>query len=420
MKNLLAAFAAPLAHGLRMVANLVILKLIAITLGPIGMGTLGNFMSLTTMISVFAGAGITTGITKYVAEYKSSPKRLIRFLGSSFTFGFIFSTFFLTGSLIFSSQISIALFDTKDLYWLIITAGVAQLFCFFGSAVIAVANGLQRQDVFAIISLAGYLFAIPISFFLIKMGGVSTAAIALLLVAGAAGLPALYFSIRSPLFKIVRLKLIISDAKLLFRYSIMAFVSALTFPTVEIIIRTLIIEFQDHNSAGLWQAMTRLSGAYLGLFTLYLSTNYMPQLSAIYDRTRTVQVVSFTLIKIAILFSGFAFIIYFLRDYIISNLYSVEFLDISNIIIWYLIGDLFRITSYVIGFIGVAKGALRIYIVCELLQALLLIAISYVALRQNGSLLEIAQAYTFSYLIYALVSLIIFKQYKRGSYDFSR
>ncbi|MDP3928878.1 MAG: oligosaccharide flippase family protein, partial [Bacteroidota bacterium] len=81
MKNLLAAFAAPLAHGLRMVANLVILKLIAITLGPIGMGTLGNFMSLTTMISVFAGAGITTGITKYVAEYKSSPKRLIRFLG---------------------------------------------------------------------------------------------------------------------------------------------------------------------------------------------------------------------------------------------------------------------------------------------------------------------------------------------------
>lgn len=409
-----------MAHGLRMLANLVILKLIAVTLGPIGMGVLGNFMSLTTMVSVFAGGGIATGITKYVAEYKSHPRRLIEFLGSAFAFGFFFSAIFFLLALIFSKQISLALFGDEGFFWLIVTIGVAQLVCFFGTAVVSVANGLNRQDVFAIITMVGYTLAIPLSFALILVNGISGAAIALLIVASAAGVPAIYVSMRSRITRVVRLKLKRGDAHRLLRYSVMALASALVFPLVEIFIRTLIIELLGQGDAGIWQAMTRLSGAYLGLFTLYLATTYMPRLSALNERVSVSRAVNHSLVRMGVLFSVFAASMYFLRDYVVTILYSSEFLGVSGLLFWYLLGDLFRLSSYVIGFLGVAKAALRLYVVCELSQAGLLIGFSYFALCEGGKLIDVAQAYALAYFCYFVVMLFAFVQYRRGAYDFSR
>ena len=403
-----------------MTANLVILKMIAVTLGPVGMGVLGNFMSLTTMISVFSGGGIATGITKYVAEYKSRPKRLIEFIGSAFAFGSLFSAIFLFGTLVFSKQISLALFGSDEFYWLILTIGIAQIVCFFGTAVVSVANGLNRQDIFAIVTIVGYTIAIPIAFVLISTNGISGAAIALLVVASAAGVPAIYFAMRSPITRLIRIELNKYDTNRLMRYSLMALVSALVFPLVEISIRTLIIELLGHGDAGLWQAMTRLSGAYLGLFTLYLSTTYMPLLSALNERALVSRTVLGNLLRVGIVFSVFSLLVYFLKEDIVIALYSPEFIGVSGIVLWYLIGDLFRICSYVIGFLGVAKAALKLYVFCELFQAISLVGLSYFTLRGGGKLIDVAQAYALAYFLYFIMMLFAFGQYRRGAYDFSR
>lgn len=420
VRKLLAAISAPMAHVFRMAANLVILKMIAVMLGPVGLGVLGNFMSLTTIVSVFAGGGIATGITKYVAEFRSRPRRLIEFIGSAFTFGFLFSAVFFLVVLLFSKQISLALFGNEDFYWLILSIGVAQLFCFFGTAVISVANGLSRQDVFAIITVVGYTLATPLSFVLILVNGISGAAIALLIVASAAGGPAICFAMRSRITRLVRLKLKRGDGHGLLRYSAMALASASVFPLVEIFVRTFIIELLGHGDAGIWQAMTRLSGAYLGLFTLYLATTYMPRLSALSERELVSEAVIYCLVRIGALFSVFAVTMYFLRDYVVEILYSPEFIDVGGLVFWYLLGDLFRLSSYVIGFLGVAKAALRMYVVCELFQAGSLMGLSYLALRGGGRLIDVGQAYALAYFFYFVVMLFAFLQYKRGAYDFSR
>lgn len=420
MRGLLANFAAPLAHSLRMGANLVIVKMIAVTLGPVGMGLLGNFMSLTTIVSIFAGGGIATAITKYVAEYRLRPRRLIEFIGSAFAFGFLFSAIFFLGMLIFSRQISLALFGNESYSWLMPMIGVAQLVCFFGTAVISVANGHNRQDVFAVITLVGYLLSIPVSFALILFCGISGAAIALLVVASSAGLPAIYFLRRSRMAKFIRLRLNIDDARRLLRFSFMALVSASLFPLAEIYIRSLIIDLLGHGDAGIWQAMTRLSGAYLGLFTLYLSTSYMPKLSALSDRILISRTVILSLIKIGVLFSGFSVLLYFLKNHVVTILYSAEFLGVTGLIFWYLLGDLFRIISYVIGFLGVAKAALRLYVFCEVVQVGIVVLLFYFSLQAGGKLIDLARAYALAYFLYFVVLFFAFLQFKRGKYDFSR
>ncbi len=420
MRNLIVTFAGPLAHGLRMAANLVILKMIAVTLGPVGMGTLGNFMSLTTMISVFSGGGIATGITKYVAEHQKSPRRLIDFIGTAFAFGFLFSAIFLVGSIVFSAQLSVFFFGNSGFIWLMPAIGLAQLICFFGAAVIAIANGQRRQDIFALITLVAYLFAIPISFVLIYAYGFDGAAIALLIVASATGIPAVYFAMRSRLTPLIRIRFNSVDTKRLSRFSIMLLASAVLFPISEIFIRTMVIEFLGEGEAGLWQAMTKLSGAYLGFFSLYLSTNYMPQLSALSDRLLISQIVGQTIIKFGALFALFGVGVFFVKDFVVTLLFSVDFLTMTPLFVWQLLGDLFRLSAYVIGFLGVAKAAFRMYIVCEVLQVFLQIIFAYLILNNGGALVDLVQSYALAYFIYFFVMIFAFYKYYRGRFDFFR
>ncbi|WP_416560454.1 O-antigen translocase [Limnohabitans sp. yimb22184] len=420
MSKFLANLAAPLAHSFRMAANLVILKLIAITLGPVGMGVLGNFMSLTTMMSIFAGGGISSGITKYVAEYKSNPKRLIEFIGSALTFGTYFSIFIFIISIILSRQISSILFGSAEYYWLILAVGIFQIICFFGVAVVSVANGLRRQDVFAIITLVGYSLAIPIAWVLISNYKISGAAIALLVVASAAALPATYFAVKSPITKLFKFRLKRADAKQLARFSFMALASATIFPFAEIFIRTLIVDILGSNNAGYWQATIRLSGAYIGLFTLFMSISYMPMLSAEIRKEQVSKLIYKHLLGVGGVFAIFACILYFLKSELIVILFSPEFLPAAEVLGWYLVGDFFRVTAYVIGFLGVARAAWRLYVICEVLQVGLLILFTYVGLILGGNLMYVAYAYTIGYLTYFFVMLVVFRQYQKGTYDFFR
>jgi O-antigen/teichoic acid export membrane protein len=409
-----------MAHGLRMVANLVILKMIAVMLGPVGMGGLGNFMSLTTMISVFSGGGIATGITKYVAEYQKSPRRLIKFIGTAFAFGFLYSAIFFVGSIVFSAKLSVVLFGSSDFIWLMPTIGLAQLICFFGTAVIAIVNGQRRQDLFALITLVAYFLAIPISFVLIYTFELDGAAIALLVVASATGIPAVFLVMRSRLTPLIRIRFNSADTKKLSRFAIMLLASAVLFPISEIFIRTMVIELLGKNEAGLWQALSKLSGAYLGFFTLYLSVSYMPQLSALSDRSLISQAVGQMIIKIGAVFAFFGAGLFIVKDFVVTLLFSIDFLNMTPLFIWQLLGDFFRLSAYVIGFLGVAKAAFRMYIACEVLQVFLQMFFAYLTLNKGGSLVELVQSYALAYFIYFLVMLFAFFKYYRGRFDFFR
>ena len=64
-------------------AGLFVIKWIALIYGSEGVGQAANYMTLLTVLSVFAGAGIFNGVTKYVAEYEMQPLQLAEMLGCS-------------------------------------------------------------------------------------------------------------------------------------------------------------------------------------------------------------------------------------------------------------------------------------------------------------------------------------------------
>lgn len=402
----LAAAAAASAHGLRMLVNLVIIKMIAVVLGPAGLGAIGNLLSVLSVIMVFAGGGIANGIAKYVAQYKQRPRHMVRLLETAFAIGFATSAVIMGVSIFAARPIAVVLFNTASLWWLSPLLGVAHFACFLGISTIAVANGQQRSDLFAAISISAYLGCLPAAFVLIHFLGFAGASLALMLMAGCTALPSLWLLLRAPVRHILRFRFHQPETKQLLRFSAMTLSSALTFPIAEILVRTSVTGSLGMEQAGIWQASIRLSSAIMGFCTVYLATSYMPRLSALEDPDTAYRFVLRTILSIGLISSLVAIGVYAARGIVVPLLFSRTFSPLEPLMGWQLTGDLFRVCSYVIGFFVIARARLGLHIGAELVQYVLYAGISVAIIHTGGNLMDVVRGYALSYGIYFSIALI--------------
>lgn len=410
---LAAPAAAIIAHGLRMAVSLIVIKFMALALGPAGLGLLGNFMSIVTVMTLFAGGGILTGITKYVAEYRAEPERLKHFLQSASAYGLIASVVVMLITVIAAKPLSLWLFERSDLAWLVPSIGLTHLLCFIGGGIVAIVNGKHQPRLFATITIAGYVGAIPVALVLIGAGGVSGAAVALMAVAASTALPALVIAAREGLLRLVMPRIDWDDFVRLLRFTCIAAVSAIAFPVTEILIRNELTDALGLGATGIWQGLARLSGAIIGFFTMFLATSHMPRLSAISDRREAAMAVLRMLSFVGPAFAACAVLTYLGRSVAVPLLFSQAFRPMEVVIGWQLLGDLFRVCSYVVGFLGIAKAAMKIHIAAELTQCGLYLATTVVALNLGWGLRGVAQAYAVAYALYFAITLVALREYAR-------
>jgi PST family polysaccharide transporter/antigen flippase len=73
------------------------------------------------------------------------------------------------------------------------------------------------------------------------------------------------------------------------------------------------------------------------------------------------------------------------------------------------------VSSYVIGFIAVAKAATKIYIAAELLQNGLFLLFAMLMLHLYGDIRAVMISYAVTYIIYFIVSAIFFGFYLKAA-----
>lgn len=404
----LAPVYAGLAHGVRLLSSLMIIKLIAVYVGPEGLARLGFFLSLTSIVAVFAGGGISNGVIKLVAESHDSPVRLVRILNSAILYGGVFSMVVLALSIIFASPLSEIVFGEPQFWWMMPIIGLAQLLAFLGVITISTINGLGRQDMFAGITFIAHFGAITIAYVLISRLGMEGSALALAMASACVGFVSLIVIARSGILRVLRPHYKRETFAKLFRFSLMTLSAAVFFPITEILIRALIIAELGLEVAGLWQGLIRLSGAYIGFFSVFLATTFMPRLSKTKDMQSCRNLVLRQLPLVGATYSVCAFGIYLLREHVVQFVFSEGFMPLTDVIFWQLLGDLFRVCSYIIGFLLVAKTATRLYISAEFLQFGTYLAVSFLIIAKGGQLEEITRGYALSYGIYFTAMLTLF------------
>lgn len=408
-----ASTASVIAQAVRMLSGLVIIKLIAVSLGPEGFGRLGHFMSLIAILSVLAGGGIMNGIVKYVSEYKKNENKLYPFLSNTLAYSLIFSLLVFFIILLFSKRISVLLFNEEKSANLIVFLSLIQFTYGLLSFCNGTINGLKETTKFAKIIILGTLIGLPISYYFIHYYGFGGAVIGLAVVNTSLLFPAMYEIYKLGFFKKINIKFNWPDTKKISKFSLMQIFSLATLPLAEIYIRSLILHDAGLHEAGLWQSLMRLSSVYVGFFTTFLAAYYLPTLSSMLDKDEIFDYVIKYIVAIGGIFIFIAIVVYNLRTFVFSVIFSKEFIIPSKYVLFQLMGDFFKIMSYVIGFFVVAKAKTVLYILAELAQSSLYLGVAVILIKFND-VLEVFPAYAISNFLYFLICVVGLLLYKRN------
>lgn len=403
---------------IKLVSGLVVTKVIAIYIGPAGIALIGQFQNFLNVIRTLGNGAINSGVTKYVAEYneKDNEKR-DAFISASFIITFFVSG--ILGTILFftSSWISRWMFQTEDYSGLFKVLGTTLGLIGLNTIILSIINGLKRFKLFIIINIIGSLLSLVLTYILTVKYNLWGALLSTILV------QSLLLTVSLP---IALKKLKISFAfqfklhweyyKKLFAFSLMSIISVICVAVSQILIRNHLTDNFSLKEAGYWQSVWMISAMYLMILTTAFSTYYLPRLSELKDpnEIRKEILSGYKIIIPFVIIT--ATMIFFMKDIIIVLLYTKDFYPMRELFFYQLMGDFFKMCSWTLSFLMIAKGMTRTFIVTEIIFSASFFLLTVGLTSQNG-LEGVVQAHLVNYILYFIVMILIFKDILKKNID---
>ncbi len=411
MKWLKVASLTGLAYLSKLLTVLFIIKQISISHGPIGLGFIGNFLTLVSLASTLGGGGILSGIIKYLAEYSGLSKRQDSFAGSALAYTMFFSLLTLVIGLVFIGQLTNVVFSNQDYRGFIYFFLTAQLIVSINNFSYGMVNGLKKNSAYAFFLVGGNLIAIIFSYFAIRNYGLWGMILAIMAPTIFPFIPVTYYMLKNGIVRKMRFDSFFNDSHMLVKFSLMRFGSAICFPVVEIIVTNLIKENLGLTTAGFWQAISKLSAAYLSFYSLFLTFYFLPIIASIFEKPKIVKEVNRVMLIIGSSFCLMMAVYFVFNNLIIRIILSIEFLPINNLMLLQMIGDFFRVLGWVIGFVVISRASIKLYLLGEVFQGLLFVILSYLSLQHHHDLRSIILSYDITCFLYFIISVVLFILY---------
>jgi polysaccharide transporter, PST family len=402
------------ATAARLVAGLLVMKLVAWFSGPVGVAKLGQFMSLMSFLTVLAGGGIGSGIVKYVAEYKADSEKLGLLLNTAFCFVLAASCLMGLGVLLFSQSISLWLLGEIRYESLIWVLAVAQLVIALHNYVVAIINGFMDIRRVTLLHIAGSTLAIAITVLLAYFFQLYGALLALVIGQAAMLLVSLPVFLGSPYFSrgFFRLRYDAAMTIRLAKFSAMTLTSALLPPLVHIWVRNYLATEFSWEEVGYWQAVSKVSEAYLMFITMAISVYYMPMLSSITDRERFKAEVRTAYRYILPVVAMLAAAIYSVREWVTILLFSEGFAAANSLYGAQLLGDVIKVASFILSYVMLAKAMTTVFILSEVVFSVTYVSLVYFLTGPFG-LIGAMYAFVINYLIYFAFTAFVARSFIR-------
>ncbi|WP_245744852.1 O-antigen translocase [Flavobacterium frigoris] len=392
--------------------GLVTSKLLAVFVGPSGMALVGNLRNFMTSVESISTLGFQNGIVKYVAEIKEEKPRLQKLLSTIFI-SLVVVAILLSGVLfLFAAFWNQEIFGNNYQYKSIFRAlALALPWYVISIFLISVLNGLGSFKRVIWINSIGNAIGLLVSIALILEYRTFGALLAIVVSPALLFFVSFYFVNKEiDVFKsISRSDFDFAIIKNLSSYSLMALVSSVLGPLVFLAIRNNIIQTLDYNQAGYWETMMRISTYYMLFASTILTVYFLPKLAVVKNNQET-KIVFWSYYKwILPVFIVGVTIVYFLRFYIVKLLFTQEFLPVTTLFFWQLVGDVLKVASLILGYQFFAKKLTAAFIFTELLS----LSINYfssIFLVSIYGLEGIVMAHALTYFVYLVVLGVYFRK----------
>ena len=385
-------------------------KIIAIFLGPTGMGIFNLINYPITLVSQFSGLGISTSGVREIAQVQSEKElseiavvirywnRTLGIIGSLLLFGF-------------APYVSMISFGDDSYTWAFQVLSVVVFLTNLGGEYEVLLRGRRETKLVAkagfYSSLVGFIASIP---FYYAFGIPGIIVVILITALTLASINYLYAR-----------KLNIQPIKLSYREIFMRgqnmasigffiVLGDLIFVSVITIVNTFIRSNGGIEDVGYFQACMQITQSSINIVLIAMAADYFPRLSSLQANSKETSIIASqqaevaTLLCAPILITLIVFI-----PYVIKILLSEEFICIEKAISWFLIGSIFRLPSWAMNFVVLAKGKTKLYVMFVVVNNLLLLplyCIGYMLYSIEG----IGMSYIVLMILYTVIQNIIVKK----------
>ncbi|MCE0731186.1 O-antigen translocase [Halomonas sp. G15] len=401
-----------IAVVIKMLTLLGLNKILAIYVGPAGYAALGQFQNAVQMITTLASGAINTGVTKYTAEYHNDEARQHAVWRTAGTISLIGSVLVGIGVIVFNKPLAGWFLKDESLGSVFVWFAATLVLFVFNTLLLAILNGKKEIQRYVTANIAGSLFALVVTTLMAIQLGLYGALVALAIYQSLTFFVTLTLTYKASWFNLRYLLGGIDkqSAKGLAKFTAMALTSAACVPLSHILIRNHLGETLGWEAAGYWEAMWRLSAAYLMLVTTTLSVYYLPRLSELQDPADIKKEILQGYRVILPVAASCGFIIYLLRDFVIRILFTSEFIQMEALFGWQMVGDTLKIGSWILAYLLLSKAMTKLFILTEITFAIFFYGLTYHFVNIWG-LQGVAIAHSVNYLFYWAVMAIIVISY---------
>lgn len=358
------------AQVINIAVSLVKMKAVAVLLGPAGVGLVGLYMNLVQTASTVSALGFGNVGTRQIATANAEGgdiavgrTRRALFWG---TLGLA-----LFGAAVFwalSGWIARVILDdpsrANDVVWL----SVAVALTVAAGSQGALLTGLRRVGDLARINVLSGLAGAVLGVAALWLWG-QVGLLALVLVAPVATFlfGHLYVSrLGPPVGPPALLPELLREWRVMARLGSAFMVSGLVTVLGFLVARTLVQRELGAEALGQFQAAWAIGMTYLGFVLSAMGTDYYPRLTAaIRDRAAAVRLVNEQTEVALLLCAPVLLAMLGLAPWVIHLLYSAEFGPAVEILRWQLLGDILKVMSWPLGFVILASGAGKTYVLTE-------------------------------------------------------
>lgn len=330
------------AQGINYLIGMVRTKLVAVLLGPAGVGLVGLYMSATELVGIIAGLGINTSGVREVAEAHGSGKaehiaRTVKTLRRACWATGILGWLLCAG---LSYPLSVYTFGTGERAWAIAILGATILITAVSGGQSALIQGssrigdLARMNVLGAVS--GTLVAVGLYGWLGQKGIVPV-----IIVTAACNLGFSWWFARK--IPVIPISLTgwetIGNAKQLIRIGMAFMYGAILFSAVGLTIRSLIVKKYGLDANGVYQAAWVISGLFANFIISAMGTDFYPRLTAVAKDNEHVNrlVNEQTEIGILLALPGLLGTLVF-APWLMRLLYTAKFLPGAELLPWFVVG----------------------------------------------------------------------------------
>lgn len=372
----------------QVVINLLKTKVIALLLGPAGIGLLGLLSSAVEMLKTLLGVGLETGAVKELSEATTThhPETVAKTLITLRRCMWVTAIAALLTTLLLAPWLSQWSFGTKEYTLTFAILSIAVLFDLLCTGQMAALRGMRRIGDLAKAKILGAVSGLLLSLPLFWIVPTQAVVLFLLITLGCSSLFAWIYARKITIAPIrVTWRESLHGGGKMAKLGIAMSLSSVASIITAYLIKTYITQNDGVAEAGIYQSAFSLAEGYFGLIFAAMATDYFPRLAASNHSNKQIadEVNRQTEIGLLIALPCIVAALFFM-NLIVELLYSSSFLPAVSCMKWILLGNIFKIASWSLSYVLIATGKGFVFAASNLISTVFFLIMTLAGYRLWG------------------------------------